>query len=259
MDASLARRRRTAVRRRATGVLEVTKRECLITGASGLLGSAWIARYASKYAITAVHRTREIEFATQDQSFFDPLAPRRPLDANDHAVHAVRADLATEKGCEQVVGETIARTTRLDLLLSAATVRMSAPLTSAPSLAAAEHAFALDVLAPLRLAAALVRASWGADPAANAAANRSVVLVAGTAGRYVYEDQGLGLHSATSAALCQLVYHLASELWHLGIRVNGVLMPTNYCRDDAEKAATRIAGLDAGSATGTLVTLTEGP
>ena len=49
--------------------VEAMKRVCLLTGASGSLGTAFIERYAATYRIVAVHHRSPVQFATADQRF----------------------------------------------------------------------------------------------------------------------------------------------------------------------------------------------
>ena len=74
--------------------MEGLKRVCLLTGASGTFGRAFMERFADRYHIAAVHHERPIDFATQDQVFVDPLRPDDEVPTNDHAVYAMRADLS---------------------------------------------------------------------------------------------------------------------------------------------------------------------
>ena len=96
--------------------MEVTPRVCLLTGASGLLGTRFIERLASRYQIVAVHHRQPVEFASQDQYFVDPLAPDDDVAANDHAVFTVSADLSDPEECTRVVKQALATVGQVDLL-----------------------------------------------------------------------------------------------------------------------------------------------
>jgi NAD(P)-dependent dehydrogenase (short-subunit alcohol dehydrogenase family) len=200
------------------------KRVCLLTGASGVLGSAFIQRFAACYSIVAVHHRSEIRFASQHQRFVDPLSPTAPRASNAHAVHAICADLSRADAIDALIRDVIHYGT-VDLFIHAAAVRTSSHLLAHDGLDSADASFALNVMAPLRVAAGLGRSVWRTDAAANVRANRNVIIVSSTAGLFVYEDAGQAIHSATQAALNHVTYHLASELWHSGVRVNGIALP----------------------------------
>ena len=107
------------------------------------------------------------------------------------------------------------------------------------SLADAELAFSVNVLAPLRLTMAIARHFWRIDREANLQRTRNVVNVSSTAGVYVYPDLGQACYAATKAALNHATYHLASELWDLGVRANAIapnsfpgIVPTGRVLDE---------------------------
>ena len=69
------------------------KRVCLLTGAGGILGSAFCRRFADRYHIVGVYQRRHPPVASQLQRFVDPLAAAAPLPENQHPIFAVQADL----------------------------------------------------------------------------------------------------------------------------------------------------------------------
>jgi NAD(P)-dependent dehydrogenase (short-subunit alcohol dehydrogenase family) len=229
------------------------KRVCLLTGASGLFGRAFIKRYASEFEVVGVYHRNEPDFATQNQTVFDPLDPARPHDANEHAVFAIRADLATDEGADRVCAELIEHYPRIDLVINAAVHRRWASLVSSDGLSDAETAMRVNVLAPIRLAAGIARLFWRAHVDENLGMNRNIINISSTAGCYVYPDLGQAVYAATKAALNHATYHMASEFWDLGVRVNAVAPDTFPGRVRTEQVLDAVMALDRGGDTGRVV------
>jgi NAD(P)-dependent dehydrogenase (short-subunit alcohol dehydrogenase family) len=202
------------------------RRVCVLTGASGLLGQAFISRYADRYEIIAVYDQHAVRHPTQTQALVDPLQPTRRLAANDQPVHAVRADLSRPDSVDRLVRAASEVFGRVDLLINAAAVRQYSPLLAAGAADTAADLLSVNVVAPLKLALALAKAFWLADLDTNVRFNRNVVNVSSTAGIFVYPDLGQGLYAASKAALNHLTYHLATEFWDIGVRVNAVAPDT---------------------------------
>jgi NAD(P)-dependent dehydrogenase (short-subunit alcohol dehydrogenase family) len=230
--------------------VEVVKRICLLTGASGPLGTAFLERFGDDYDIVAVHHRRPVYAAAQHQEFVDPLDPAGPVAANAHRVHAIRADLGSPAEVDAAVNEAIATFGCVDLLVNAAAVRRFSPLVWSDVEQYAEASFRINVLAPVRIARALAEGCWSADTDENVLRRRNIVNVSSTAGLYVFPDLGQGLYAATKAALNQLTYHLANELWDLGIRVNAVAPDTFPGRVPTSDVLDAIAAFDAAEETG---------
>ena len=226
------------------------KRVCLLTGASGLLGTAFVERSAEHYEIVAVHHSRPVRFATQDQLFVDPLSPRTDIPSNEHAVHAVRADLSRQSELDRVLEEALGRFGRVDVLINAAAHRHWSSLLDPAALREVERTLAINVLAPLRLALSLAQRSWREDIAGNVASNRNVINISSSAGLYMYPDQGQALYATSKAALNHLTYHLASELWDIGVRANGVAPDTFPGRVSIEDVLDAVLEFDSSEATG---------
>jgi NAD(P)-dependent dehydrogenase (short-subunit alcohol dehydrogenase family) len=222
-------------------------RVCLVTGAAGPLGTALIERCAGRYDVVAVEHRRPVFAAAQDRRFVDPLDPARELPAAP--VHVVRADLSDEAAVAALAAEATERFGGVDLLVNAAAHRRFGPLVELGAGPGAARAFDVNVLAPLRVALALVRACWS-DPAVNVERNRGIVNVSSTAGMYVYPDLGQGLYAASKAALNHLTYHLAAELWDLGVRANAVAPDTFPGRVATSAVVEAILDLDASRVTG---------
>jgi NAD(P)-dependent dehydrogenase (short-subunit alcohol dehydrogenase family) len=232
-------------------------RVCLLTGASGQLGTAFIARYADRYQIVAVHHRRPIFFPTQHQEFINPLGKPQPQgEPNAFKVHAIRADIARPEAINEIVHQALGRYGRVDMLINAATVRRFSPLLANEMDADAAHVFCINVLAPLRLSAALARTFWRIDIAANQRFNRNIVNLGSTAGLYVYPDSGQALYASSKAALHHLTYHLASEFWDLGVRANAVAPDTFPGRVAIDEVLDAIVAFDTSDGTGQIQQLT---
>jgi NAD(P)-dependent dehydrogenase (short-subunit alcohol dehydrogenase family) len=231
------------------------KRLCLLTGASGLLGKLFLERYANEYQIVAVHHRNAIAFATQDQEFIDPLEPERKIEANGNAAFAIRADLSKRPEIDRVVGEVAARFGRVDLLINAAAVRCFSPLLKPGALDRAEALFEINLHAPLRLSVAVAQAFWRSNPEENLRLNRNIINLSSTAGMFVYPDLGQALYGTSKAALNHLTYHLASEFWDIGVRVNAIA-PNSFPGIVAtDRVLEAIAAFDSGTQTGQVLRL----
>ena len=234
------------------------KRVCVLTGASGALGTAFIKRFSAQYDFVAIHNRHDLAFATQNQSFIDPLAPSTPLRQNEHPVFAIRSDLANEEAIHDLCVETLERFHRVDVLINAAVHRRYCHLLHPTSLSDADLAFRVNALAPLRLALGFARLFWKDDPSENIQQRRNIVNVSSTAGVYVYPDAGQTIYGACKAALNHATYHLASELWDIGIRVNAVAPNTFPGLVATERVLDKIAALDNSDDTGRLVVIDQG-
>ena len=233
----------------------MTDRVCLLTGASGFLGTAFIERFADDYAIAAVHHSRLVEFATQTQFFVDPLQPSGPLATARRPVYAVRADLSRPDEVRKVIDEVLCRFGRVDVLINGAALRCFSSLTDTLALESAETLVSVNLLAILRLCAGLVEQFWRFDPDANTRLNRNVINISSSAGLFVYQDQGQGLYAASKAALNHLTYHLASELWDFGLRVNAVAPDSFPGRVATMDVLDAIHDLDNSEQTGKIISI----
>lgn len=226
------------------------RRVCLLTGGSGLLGHRFIERLAATYQIVAIHHTSPVDYASQDQRFVDVLAQTEIVAANEYGVYTIQADLSCRAESGRVVAEALSEFGTVELLVHSAGQRKWAPLLSPESSDTAESVFAVNTLAPMWLAAELARQSWISDPEDNVRRNRNIVTVASSAGLYVYPDLGQGTYSASKAALIQLGYHLASEFWDLGVRVNTVAPDTFPGRVPIDDVIDAIVTFDLSDQTG---------
>lgn len=235
--------------------MEDMKRVCMLTGASGPLGTAFIEHYADRYQIIAVHNRNPIQFATQEQVFVDPLFPSSGIAANDHAVYSVRANISKQDEIEYLIREVIARFGRIDLLINGAALRAWSHLLAPGALDTAEAQMSVNLLAPVRLAVALARAFWCLDPDTNVRFNRNIINISSTAGLFVYPDLGQALYAMSKAALNHLTYHIATDFWDIGIRVNAVAPDTFPGRVSTEEVLDAIISLDTSKLTGKVLPL----
>jgi NAD(P)-dependent dehydrogenase (short-subunit alcohol dehydrogenase family) len=231
------------------------KRVCLLTGASGTLGTAFVRRCFAQYQIIAICNRHAPQFPTMDQSFVDPLDPTRFCEENNNRAFEIHADLSDPGVIDSLCQEVIDRFRQVDLLINAAAHRQWVNLRSTSGLQDAPLTLAVNVLAPLRLTASLAEKFWSAHRDENIRLSRNVLNVSSTAGVYVYPDLGQGIYSASKAALNYATYHLASELWHIGIRVNAIAPDTFPGLVLTDKVVDEILMLDRATDTGRVVIL----
>jgi NAD(P)-dependent dehydrogenase (short-subunit alcohol dehydrogenase family) len=227
---------------------------CVVTGAGGLLGSAFCRRFSERYQLVAVWHRRRPVIPTQGQHLLDPLAPHRPLPVNRHPAYEIRADLRKDEQIERLVETVLGRFGRIDMLVNAVVAgRWASLIDRHSSVTEATAAFRVNVAAPLALTAVIARRAWHSRPTENRLHNRCVVNVSSTAGVYVYPGYGQGVYSASKAALNILSRHLAAELEPLGIRVN-VLAPDAFpSRVAMSRVLDGLQRLAEGDATGQVV------
>jgi NAD(P)-dependent dehydrogenase (short-subunit alcohol dehydrogenase family) len=226
---------------------------CVLTGASGLLGSAFMHRCAQQFCIIGVHNRHELDFASQHQVFIDPINVTRPVHENSDAVFAVRADLSDCQQIDRVCTEILNRFQQIDVLINGAVHRRPSELLAPLSLKDAELSFLVNVLAPLRLTIGFAQKFWSNRLEENIALRRHVINISSTAGLYVYPDLGQTIYSASKAALNYATYHLASELWDIGIRVNALAPNTFPQRVPTERVIDHILAFDESDDTGRVV------
>jgi len=232
------------------------RRVCLLTGSSGLLGTAFCRRLASRYQIVAVWRTNPPAVATQDQRFVDPLDPTSELHENDHRVLAMRADLLSAPQTERLVERVLRRFGRVDLIVNAAAHRQWGALVDDTDLRRnIDRHFSTNVRAPLCLTVEVARQFWQGRAADNHAANRNVINLSSTAGLRVYPGYGQSLYSASKAALDFVSCHLASELAPHSVRVNALAPNTFPGIVRTEAVLDSMVRLDDGAMTGKVLML----
>lgn len=233
------------------------RRVCLLTGASGVLGTAFISHFAETYEIIGVHHQHPVAFASQDQETFDPVSLSKQ--SEPAPIWTVRADLADDAAVGRLVTAIADRVRNIDLLVNCAAIREWHPLLTPAAMRSAPAVLAVNVLGPLRLSAAVAQTFWLHDIDANVTARRNVVNVSSTAGLFVYPDLGQALYATSKAALNHLTYHMASEFWDIGVRVNAVASDTFPGRVPTKEVLDAIAALDSGKDTGQIVQLPQSP
>jgi len=207
------------------------RRVCLLTGASGTLGSELRVRLADRYDFAAVYKSRPVS-----------------------GVFAIRADLTEEGECERIVEAALSRFGRIDLVVNAAVYsRWGDMLDSIPLVSSAPDQFLLNAVVPFRVACAAARRSWQDDVDENRGSNRNVVNVSSISGQNLFAGEGQSVYAASKAALDHLTGHMALEFAAIGVRVNAVA-PDSFPRNVPTGRVVRaIENLDSGKDTGTIV------
>jgi NAD(P)-dependent dehydrogenase (short-subunit alcohol dehydrogenase family) len=236
-----------------------SKRVCLLTGASGKLGSVFCRTLAARFDIAAVYRSRHPDAPSQLEWLRDPLAPSARVPENDHAVFAIQADLLEEDAPSRVVDLALARFGRIDLLVSAAAdVTFWGPLLEAErQKERLRSQLELNVMVPVRLASLVAERFWRDRRDENAALSRSVVNVSSTSGLHIYKGCGQSMYSASKAALNYVTCHMADEFSVFGVRANAVAPGSFPGQITTEQVVAAIARLDEGDVTGKVLVIDE--
>lgn len=238
----------------STGEGATERRVCLLTGASGQLGSYFCSNFGDRYDIVAVYRHNRPLMAAQDAGWVDPLVPDRGLAENNQRVFAVRADLTDERECDRVVELALARYDRIDVLVNNAVSSMWGPMLGSDELRrSANSQLVTNVLVPLNLAAAVARQAWQGRDEENRLYNRNVVNVSSVAGLRIYAGLGQSIYAASKAALNHLTGHMAEEFAPLGVRVNATAANSFPSIVSTARAADAIVRLDEGRDNSTIV------
>jgi NAD(P)-dependent dehydrogenase (short-subunit alcohol dehydrogenase family) len=128
-------------------------------------------------------------------------------------VLAVAADVAEPADCESMIAETVRRFGAIDILVNNAALFAVRPLIEADAAEAARF-FAVNAIGPLNAARAFAR--WAIDHKRGGAIVNVSSIAAGR------PAPGLGLYSASKAALDSLTRSMAVEWAGKGLRVNAV-------------------------------------
>jgi NAD(P)-dependent dehydrogenase (short-subunit alcohol dehydrogenase family) len=199
------------------------KRVCLLTGAGGRLGCAFIASCRTKYEIVAVYRSHIPLAPSQFQQLIDPLSPTALLADNENPIYTVQADLCEDTDRRRVVEVALARFGTIDVIINAAATSTWGPIIgSSRVLDSAERQYLLNVVVPLQLTARVATQTWRNTPDENARRRRHVVNISSIGGRRLITGSGQGVYSATKAALNHLSRHMAFEFGGINVRVNAV-------------------------------------
>jgi len=232
----------------------VTRRVCLLTGASGRLGTSFCRRYADQYEIVAIYGRNLPAVASQELTWVDPLAPQEPLPENASPVFAVQADLSVDDELRRIVTDTIRQFGKIDVIVNAAVRYALAPMRGYRFATTLAEQFNVNALVPLKLAAIAANCSWCVRVDENVSENRNVVNVSSTSGVYVYANVGQSAYSATKAALNMLTCHMSSEMAEVGVRVNAVA-PGNFDEISLDDVADAIVAFDRGLDNGRILVI----
>lgn len=199
------------------------RRVCLITGASGLLGSRLCDKFRQTYRVAAVHLRHRLTIPTQYQEVIDPLNHSQPLAENEWRVFGINADLTNDSELERIVDLVLARFDNVDVLINAAGSCIARPVIADEQLMqSAEYQFRINALVPLKLTKLLLDRAWRISASDNARANRNVINISSIAGVEVFSNGGYVGYGASKAALNFLTCSLAQELRPFGVRVNAI-------------------------------------
>lgn len=203
---------------------EPMKPVCLLTGAGGVLGSAFCRTLAARFDIAAVYRARHPDTPSQLEWLRDPLDPSLRVPENDHPVFAIQQDLSHEDGPSRVVDLALTHFGRVDVLVNAAAdVTFWGPLLDAERQKdRLRSQLEMNVMVPIRLAALVAERFWRDRRDENLARSRSVVNVSSTSGLQIFKGCNQSMYSASKAALNYLTCHMAEEFSVFGVRANAV-------------------------------------
>ncbi len=225
-------------------------RVCLLLGASGRLGRAFLRYLSSRYRIAAVYRTRTSAVERRDERVVDPLYPAQPVHEQRTTFYPITADLADPSSPERIAELALAAFGEVDLVVNCAVVYDLEPGLSPGFLERMPQQFLINVVRPLQVAVELYRKSWRNTPEDNRLHNRNVINLSSVSAFNVYRDAGQLGYSACKAALDMASRHLAAELAPAGIRVN-VVAPNTFPRIvSVEQVMAALCEVDSGSATG---------
>jgi NAD(P)-dependent dehydrogenase (short-subunit alcohol dehydrogenase family) len=229
---------------------------CLLTGASGRLGSLFCQLYGHRYRILAVHCSRPVPRPAEVIWHIDPFNPGVRQRIEGRGVATLQADLSDPAQIPRVVDSALDRFGRVDVLVNAAAICHRVSLTGSEPVA--EHVAAMldmNAVVPLRLAVELAQRFWRGRTDENAALNRSIVNISSTSGAYIYSNIGQSGYAASKAALHMLTCHLADEFADLGLRANTVAPDAFPERVTTASVCDAIARVAAGDMNGRMLLL----
>jgi NAD(P)-dependent dehydrogenase (short-subunit alcohol dehydrogenase family) len=229
---------------------------CLLTGASGRLGTLFCQLYGHRYQIVAVHCSRPVPQPAEACWHIDPFNPGVRQRIEGHEVATLQADLSNPAQIPRVVDFALERFGRVDLLVNAAAIVRHTSLTGGERVA--EHVTAMldmNAVVPLRLAVEVAQRFWRGRTEENLKCTRSIINVSSTSGAYIYSHVGQSGYSASKAALNMLTCHLAEEFAAFGLRANTVAPDAFPERVTTESVCDAIARVAAGDMNGRMLLL----
>jgi len=183
--------------------LQLTGKIAIVTGSSKGLGLAC--------ARSLVEEGCRVTICARGETALDAAANELRTIAGDAAIHAVKADVATTAGVEQVVAETVREFGGVDILVNNVGLAKGSDIVQTTD---AEWQDALDqTLFPA------VRASRLSVPEMRKRGGGSIVMIASIWGR---ESGGRMTYNAVKAAEISLAKAMAQQLARDNIRVNSV-------------------------------------
>jgi len=184
--------------------LEFEGKVALVTGGGAGIGYAIARAFARQGAWVAISgRTKETlirSAAAIEDECGPPVVP-------------IAADVAEAADCERMIATTVERLGAVDILVNNAALFQVLPLIDAEAKEAARF-FAVNAIGPLNAARAFAR--WTIDHGREGAIVNVSSIAAGR------PALGLGLYSASKAALDSLTRSMAVEWAGKGVRVNAV-------------------------------------
>lgn len=199
------------------------RRVCLITGASGKLGSALCESLAQDYDCIAVYCTRVPDFPS---NLVKPLGG----EVTPAAVHTtllsycIQADLTIQSERRRVVEVALARFHHVDVVINcAADSKFHGKLLD---LSFGDddvvNQLIVNCVMPMELVSDIFQASWKDDRDRNEECNRCVLNVSSVSGLHLYPNRGQAFYAASKAALNHLTRYLAEELKPYAVRANAI-------------------------------------
>lgn len=228
------------------------ERVCILTGSGGVLGRAILSAFLPNYRVIGVYRHQPPSSAVE--YVFGPLRMKAPF-PHHFAPVSVQADITNESEIARIVDVALWQFGRVDLLINAAVVYDFADCFDPKLLERADRQLQVNLLAPLRLSAAILQAYWRHHPRENQTRLCNIIHICSTSGLQPVYDSGQVLYGAAKAALIHATSHMAREYRRFGVRVNCVCPTTFPARIPTARVIEAIHYLDCSSETAQIVEL----
>jgi NAD(P)-dependent dehydrogenase (short-subunit alcohol dehydrogenase family) len=232
------------------------KRVCLLTGASGTLGSAFCKRFGGQYQIAAVYCKTLPRVPSDLIRVIDPLDPRASLEENSHPIFPIKADLSQPMEHRRIIDLALARFFHIDLVINMAAICIQADLLASDKvLQSFSEQLYMNAFVPLSISTHLLRRSWMTKTSGIGARTKHIISISSTSSSTVYRGKGQCVYSASKAALDILTEHMAAEFEPFGVRVNAIAPDSFPSRISIDRILDAILHLDQGDSTGEIVRL----